>query len=160
MTILWFHKYPVVTYNKSKYNCGKEASNEPFPGLLGRQLGTKEIVLVHQLDHCILFYSISWSHLWKLSSYFVFQRFVWHTECQQLQPPNVINRRVWPQPFPGKVGKSHTLVGATGKFEGRESPHLLLTSGCIWLRLISWIPFKQKAGRPAWAHLSSVGELC
>lgn len=40
-----YNKSPAVTYNKSKYNCGKEASNEPFPGLLGRQLGTKEIEL-------------------------------------------------------------------------------------------------------------------
>jgi len=39
----------MVTYNKSKYNCGKEASNEPFPRLLGRQLGTKEIALASSI---------------------------------------------------------------------------------------------------------------
>lgn len=86
-------------------------------------------MLVHQLNHCTLFYSISWSCLWKLSFYAVFQRLVWNTECQQLQPLNVINRRVCPWPIPGKVGKSHTLVGATGQFEGRDSSHPI----CCWL---------------------------
>lgn len=152
----------MLTYNKSKYNSGKEASNEPLPGLLGRQLGIKEIVLVPQLNHCTLFYCIYWSCLWKLT-YFVFQRFVWNTECQQLQPLNVINRRVWPWPIPGKVWKSQptNFVRCQWPIWGKaELPsHLwLLSEGCCWPRLSSWTPFMQKTGRPARAHLSSVGD--
>lgn len=51
----------LVTYNKPKYNCGKEASNESFPGLLGRQLGTKETVLassVASLNPFLLYFRI------------------------------------------------------------------------------------------------------
>lgn len=104
-------------------------------------------MLAHQLNHCTLFYSISWYCLWKLSFYTVFQRLVWNTECQKLQPLNVINRRVH-DPSQARWGKATLWLV--------PSHLLLLASGCIWPRQSSWTPFKQKTGRPAWAHLSSV----
>lgn len=56
----------MFTYNKSKYNCGKEASNEPFPGLLGRQLGTKEIALASSVPSLNPFLLYFWNLFVKI----------------------------------------------------------------------------------------------